>query len=69
MELRDECEVRVTREKLRELEAHYALARQEPGPLSHAREVSLRAVKRMINQMKEELTRFESRALAANNAT
>jgi hypothetical protein len=64
MELKNQREVGATRAKLRELEAHYNAARQEAGPLSHARQLSLASLKRMINQMKEEITRYEARAAA-----
>ena len=62
MELKDDLEVTVTREKLRSLEARYEAVRQDPASDAHVQELTLRSLKRMINQMKEEIIRFESRA-------
>ncbi len=61
MELNDEREVEVTREKLRSLEARYQAVSQDPGDDAHTQELTLRSLKRMINQMKEAIARFESR--------
>jgi hypothetical protein len=61
MELKDEREVEVTREKLRSLEARYQSVSQDPGDDAHIQELTLRSLKRLINQMKEELARFEAR--------
>jgi hypothetical protein len=61
MELKDEREVEVTREKLRSLEARYQAVRQDPGADAHIQELTLKSLKRLINQMKEEIARFEAR--------
>jgi hypothetical protein len=61
MELKDEREVEVTREKLNRLEAHYRALNQDPGEDAHIQELTLRSFKRLINQMKEEIARFEAR--------
>ena len=61
MELKDDREVEVTRQKLEMLERHYELRRQQPSDNPRLRELSLRSIKRMINQMKEEISRFEAR--------
>jgi hypothetical protein len=61
MELKDEREVEVAREKLRSLEARYQAVSQEPGDDAHIQELTLRSLKRLINQMKEEIARFEAR--------
>jgi len=60
MDLKDEREVEVTREKLRSLEARYQAVSQDPGENAHIQELTLRSLKRMINQMKEEIVRFEA---------
>jgi hypothetical protein len=57
----------VTQEKLRGLEAHLAQARQKTLPGDHLAQLSLRSVVRMINQMKEEIARYE--AARAQSAT
>lgn len=62
MDLKDEREVEVTREKLRLLESRYDALRREPATDAHIRELTLRSLKRMINQMKEEIIRFQSRS-------
>jgi hypothetical protein len=61
MDLRNEREVGVTREKLRSLEARYAAVKQDAGTDAHIQELTLRSLKRIINQMKEEIVRFEAR--------
>jgi hypothetical protein len=61
MELNDEREVEVTREKLRSLEARYQAVSQDPGDDAHVQELTLRSLKGLINQMKEEIARFEAR--------
>ena len=61
MELKDEREVEVTREKLQSLEARYQAVKQDPGEADHIQQLTLRSLKRMINQMKEEIARFEAR--------
>jgi len=60
MNLKDEREVEITREKLRSLEARYQAVGQDPGENAHIQELTLRSLKRVINQMKEEIARFEA---------
>ena len=66
MELKDEREVEVTREKLRSLETRYQAASQDPGDDAHIQELTLRSLKRLINQMKEEIARFEAQIQACS---
>ncbi len=61
MELKCDREVEVTRQKLQMLELHYEERRRQPSDNPRLRELSLRSIKRMINQMKEEILRFEAR--------
>ena len=63
MELKDERELEVTREKLRSLEARYQSVSQDPGDDAHIQELTLQSLKRMINQMNDEIARYESRRL------
>ena len=58
IESRRQCEN--TRAKLLELEQLYERKRQEPGD-EHVRELTLRSLKKWINQFKEEIARFEAR--------
>jgi hypothetical protein len=53
-----------TRAKLLELEQLYERKRQEPGD-EHVRELTLRSLKKRINQFKEEIARFEARTMSA----
>jgi hypothetical protein len=61
MELKDERELEVTREKLQSLEARYQAVKQDPGEDFHIQELTLQSLNRMINQMTEEIARFEAR--------
>jgi hypothetical protein len=54
-----------TRAKLRRLEAHYELRTKQPSDESELNEMSLRSVRRIINQLKEEIARYETRARTA----
>lgn len=61
MSLQSHRELEATREKLRLLEQRYELNRHLAGGDPHVRELSMRSLKRLINQLKEEIARFESR--------
>jgi hypothetical protein len=63
MGLKDERELAVTRGKLRVLEERLAVARTEPRDNPRAHELSLRSLTRMINQLKEEIARFQAHAV------
>ena len=60
MSLQSHRELEATREKLRLLEERYEANKREPGGDEHVRELSMRSLKRLINQLKEEIARFES---------
>jgi hypothetical protein len=62
MELTSFTEVRNTREKLRRLERLYEEQSLAPTENAFVRDLSLKSVKMMINQFKEEIARFEARA-------
>lgn len=68
MSIENDEELQNTREKLVRLEKHYAESRQRPLENPSTREISLRSLKRMINQLKEEIIRYEARAKAAAGA-
>jgi septation ring formation regulator EzrA len=59
--LQNEREVANTREKLRRLEKRYEEIRQETAGRRVSRETELTSLKRLINQFKEEIARYESR--------
>jgi hypothetical protein len=62
LELTDERQVQNTREKLQLLEERYEAVRRDPAGNTHVQELTLRSLKRLINQFKEEIARFEARA-------
>ena len=62
MNLQSNRELEVTREKLRILKEHYQKRLAETGPKTYANELSMQSLKRMINQLTEEIVRFESHA-------
>ena len=64
MELKDERQAENTRKKLQGLESHYDAALRDLSPNDRVRLISLQSIKRMINQVKEELARYEARATA-----
>jgi DNA-binding transcriptional regulator YbjK len=67
MNLQSRRELEATREKLRLLEERYEAHKREPAGDEHVRELSMRSLKQLINQLKEEIARFESRSsLRAN---
>ena len=51
-----------TRLKLQEMEKLYLETKQGPATSEHVRELTLRSLRKRINQFKEEVTRFEARA-------
>ena len=60
MMLQNEHELTLTREKLRLLEESYEEVRQESGCDEELREAELQSLKRFINQLKEEIARYEA---------
>ena len=59
MKLRNSRELEATREKLRLLEEQYEAARTRSSTNEHVRELTLRSLKKLVNQLKEEIARFE----------
>jgi len=62
MTLKSLRELENTRKKLQELEEQYETARQESNGNEYGRDLELRSLKQLINQLKEEIARFESHA-------
>ncbi len=60
MNLTSELEVINTRAKLAELEARYDKLRENVSEDAHVREVTMKSLKRFINQLKEEIARYEA---------
>jgi hypothetical protein len=65
MNIESRREMEITRAKLKLLEERLAALRQEPVENRRAHEWSVRSLTQTINQMKEEIARFESRAKSA----
>jgi hypothetical protein len=61
MTLQSNRELEVTRQKLNDLEQLYKKTLTSPAENDYARELTLRSLRRTINQLKEEITRFEAR--------
>ena len=61
MNLKSDIEVANTRAKLARLEARYEALHNETSEDEELREVTLRSLKRYINQFKEEIARYETR--------
>ena len=67
MNLTSKHELEVTRGKLRDLEQLHASALANSEAKTYARELTLRTLKRTINQLKEEIARFEAKTSASSN--
>ena len=65
MSIASRRELEVTRGKLKLLEDRLAALKNEPAENPRAREWSVRSLRQTINQMKEEIARFESHAKKA----
>ena len=59
-----EIELTNTRRKLRELESLYQSKSQETGGDEQLRDMTLESLKRLINQLKEEIIRSEAHPVA-----
>ena len=69
MNLQNERELKVTREKLQMLEDQYVATRAKPGVDEHVRELTLQSLKKLINQLKEEIVRYQSRTSAPSRSS
>ena len=61
MSIENRRELENTREKLHLMEELFEKVHQEPADNAHVRELTLRSLKKRINQFTEEIVRFESR--------
>ncbi len=60
MSIENQRQLQNTRTKLAELEQLYLETRNRPVGNEHVRELTLRSLKKRINQFKEEISRFEA---------
>ena len=63
MNLHGARELEATREKLQLLQNHYQSRLRDTTEKTYARELSLRSLKKMINQLTEEIARYEAHAV------
>lgn len=63
MMLKNKIELANTRDKLAKLETRYEALRNETSEDEELREVTMRSLKRYINQFKEEIARYEAHHL------
>ena len=68
MKLQSQQELNSTKEKLRLLERRYDATLREEDGNDRARSLTLQSLKALINQLKEEITRFESRTAARHES-
>jgi len=64
MRLLNDVELANTRRKLSELEALYAAHERETGGDEELRDMTMQSLMRLINQLKEEITRSEAHLVA-----
>jgi hypothetical protein len=67
MSIRNDQELTITRAKLKLLEDRVAALARETGGDAHVRELSLRSLKSMINQLREEIARNTARTAALSD--
>lgn len=60
MSLQSQRELESTREKLRLLEERYQAGQADKAGDAHVRELSQQSLKRLINQLREEIAKFNS---------
>jgi flagellar biosynthesis chaperone FliJ len=68
MTLRNERELDNTKRKLRLLEESYEEARTDTEDDEHLREVEMESLKRLINQLKEEIARYQAHQPSSREA-
>ena len=61
MSIENRRQLENTRAKLQRMEQFYEKKRQEPADNALVRELTLRSLKKRINQFKEEIARYEAR--------
>jgi hypothetical protein len=67
MSITNRRELEATQAKLTWLEQECESVRIQPADSSHVQELTLRSLKAMINQMKEEIARFQARVGSGAN--
>jgi hypothetical protein len=65
MSLESDRELKNTREKLRDLEEAFDAALRGPVENAQVRDATLTSLRRLINQLKEEIARYEAHQAAS----
>jgi hypothetical protein len=60
MNLQSKRELEVTRKKVQELEQLYATTQADSSQHGYSRDLTLRSLRSTVNQLKEEIARFEA---------
>ena len=68
MSIQNDQELGVTREKLRLLEERVAALAHETDGDAHVRELTLRSLKSLMKQFREEIARYTARTTARSGA-
>jgi hypothetical protein len=63
--LKNDIELANTRVKLARLEHRYEILQNDTAEDTRVRELTMRSLKRLINQLKEEIARYETRQSAS----
>lgn len=67
MSIQSRRQLENTRKKLQILEDRFETLKSAPIENAETRELTVRSLKKLINQMKEEIVRFESRVSARSD--
>ncbi len=68
MSLQSKRELETTRKKLHELEQLFAKTEADSVQSDYTRDLMLRSLRRTVNQLKEEIARFEAHTSSTTNA-
>ncbi|MBC8874716.1 MAG: hypothetical protein H8E44_35210 [Planctomycetes bacterium] len=63
MSIQNKRQLETTRRKLTELEQQCAALKQQPATDAHVRELTLRSLHGLMKQLKEEIARYQTRAI------
>jgi polysaccharide deacetylase 2 family uncharacterized protein YibQ len=68
MSIENDHELAVTRKKLRQLEERVAMLKGQPTTDAHVRELTLRSLKSLVNQLREEIARYTAGRSVASDS-
>jgi polysaccharide deacetylase 2 family uncharacterized protein YibQ len=68
MSIENDHELAVTRKKLRQLEERVATLKGQPTTDAHVRELTLRSLKSLVNQLREEIARYTAGRSVASDS-